>query len=45
VTTYAFDNADRLTSLAQNRAGTADDLTETFSFNPFGGKTIHWIVF
>jgi YD repeat-containing protein len=45
VTSYGFDAASRLSSLTQNPARTADDLAKGFAYNPFGGKTIHWIVF
>jgi RHS repeat-associated protein len=31
---YAFDAASRLTSLTENMAGTANDLAQTFAYNP-----------
>ena len=34
VSSYGFNGASRLTSLANNLAGTAQDVTSTFTFNP-----------
>ena len=45
VTSYGFDAASRLSSLTQDASGTADDLANSFAYNPFGGKTIRRIVF
>jgi RHS repeat-associated protein len=33
---YSFDNANRLSQLNQDLAGSADDLTNSFTFNPSG---------
>jgi YD repeat-containing protein len=35
-TTYGFDNADRLGSLSHDFAGTADDYSNVFTYNPAG---------
>lgn len=36
-TSYGYDGASRLTSLVQNLSGTAQDLTQTFTYDPAGG--------
>jgi YD repeat-containing protein len=38
-TNYAFNNANRLASINHDFAGTADDFTNTFSYNPAGQIT------
>ena len=35
-TSYSYDGASRLTSLAQNFTGTTSDFTHSFSYNPVG---------
>jgi RHS repeat-associated protein len=41
VTTYGYDTSSRLTSLADNLTGTANDLTSTFAYNPANQITTH----
>ena len=38
-TNYTFDNANRLYTFNQDFAGTADDMTNTFTYNPVGQVT------
>ena len=39
VTTYTYDSAERLATLAHNLAGTAHDVTFTYNYNPAGQIT------